>query len=467
MSCRFDSTFSTATFGDLSDDNVEKSSDNKNSVNFREQSRAIEQFLGNNDHKSKDSEAYHLVETLFSLFKTEANMNIELRRVLCKERKKLRSIQIEDTNILNFYKEMCRLSGIDVCSFDDVCEIFITMKQKSISRKNKQSKTIARLQDELAQLKAEYETTHGKLQNAIRQIRNDDNEFDSFALKLKNATVNSEKLANDLKESNSIIKQQQNVILDLKEQLRNYKGYVDESKLEVKDLKDEISNLQRKIDQFSMTDVQKQSENKALVDKLNESGQQLKNEKDRVNELISKCNTLTAEKADITNALHETEGMLNKAVSKIGKLRKKNKRLLQKLQETVDMMQQDYINEMDKNLSEQKVHFEKQIEEFNQANISIEEQNKTLKQTLEKKIDEVKIVNEGISGYKDRISKLRFTVNQYKEENERLRNIMRQQSLQYSKYDEYYQAFDTIQTILNIKGSSPKQIVNSIQALID
>ncbi|EAX96816.1 hypothetical protein TVAG_107030 [Trichomonas vaginalis G3] len=77
--------------------------------------------------------------------------------------------------------------------------------------------------------------------------------------------------------------------------------------------------------------------------------------------------------------------MLNKAVSKIGKLRKKNKRLLQKLQETVDMMQQDYINEMDKNLSEQKVHFEKQIEEFNQANISIEEQNKTLKQTLEQK----------------------------------------------------------------------------------
>lgn len=467
MSCRFDSTFSTDTFDDICLDSKKKSSRIDEPSQVFNQSLEIEKYLQNNDNKSRDNEAYRLVESLFALFNTEVKMNQELRKVIFKERKKLRTLQIDDTQLMGFYKEISRLTGVDVCSYDDVCEIFVTLKQKYISKQNKQAKTIAKQNEAIQQLKSENEELKRKFQNAIRQIQNDDTEFDNFAEKLKNVTANNDKLTIDLRESNNIIKQQQSVINDLKEQLGHYKKSIDESKFESKDLFEKMSQMQRKVDQYSITEMQKEGEKKALVDKLNESSQLLKSEKDRVSDLLTKYTEISQEKAQLESSLKETEQTLNRAVNKIGKLRKKNERLVQKLQETVESVRQDYIIEMDRNLNEQKENFEKQIQDYNQANSIVEEQNVTLKQKLEKKTEEIKIVHDGINEYKDRLTKMKVALNQYKEENERLRNIMRQQTLQYSKYEEFTQAFESISNILNMKGSTPKQVVSSIKTLID
>ena len=485
----YQATFSSAS---MTDSEIGSSSIHRNIANVQtrieEQSRLVEDFLGKTQSSQKDPEAYHLLDSLFSLFKLELNMNNELRNAIISEKKQRRRTELDSTSMYAFFKELSRISGDDICTFEDAVNSYVSIKQKNIGKKKNLVKENKELIEENSILKSKIEALQNKVTRITKQINTDDSDFERITTKLNSTKQTNLKIKTDLNEANSIIENQEKCICCLKKRCGVLNEANEQLKEENSDLKEEIINLQGekksaiKDAEMSMKEVTLEKdvlekENEKLKEEINELKAQISKEKEQIMILNENLSNSEKDKADIINKLNETEATLQKVCNKTLKLKKKNQILKEKITETIEESSNEIIivkekskekfnKEMDRALSKQKKEYNARILEVETDNESLRTKITELEEEINKYSEDSKSLREIITSTEERNSKIKKIVSEYKQENERLRNIMRQQSAEQSGNEKYITALTRIKTMLKVNSDSPSVIADKVESLI-
>lgn len=485
----YQATFSSAS---MTDSEIKSSSVQRNITNVQtrieEQSRLVEDFLGKTQSSQKDPEAYHLLDSLFSLFKLELNMNNELRNAIISEKKQRRRTELDSASMYAFFKELSRISGDDVCTFEDAVNSYISIKQKNVGKKKSLVKENRELAEENSILKSKIEALQNKVSKITKQINAGDSDFERITTELNCTKQTNLKYKTDLTEANTIIENQEKCICCLKKRCGVFNEANEQLKEENGDLKEEIINLQGekkeliKDAEMSTKEVTLQKdvlekENEKLKEEINELKAQISKDKEQIMILSENLTNNEKENEEIMRKLGETEETLQKVCRKTLKLKKKNQFLKEKIKETIEESKNEVImakekskekfnKEMDRVLAKQKKEFNARILEAETDNESLRAKITELGEEITKYSEDSKSLREIITSTEERNTKIKKIINDYKEENERLRNLMRQQSAEQSENEKYVAAIARIKTMLRVNSESPSAIADRVERLI-
>ena len=467
----YQATFSSGTLTESEiDSSMLSSAVPKVQKKIEQQSRLVEEFLGRRQSQQRDPEAYKLLESLFTLFKTELNMNNELRNAIVNEKNHRRRSELDSTNMYVFFKELSRLSGEDICSFGDAVQVFISLKQKHLGKKKSYSKENQQIREQNLLLHSKIELLQTKITQFSKQVNNDDDDFQKISQKLNQVKYQNQRYRSNLSDATAVIEDQEKYINCLRNKCSSYNDTIEQMKEEMQQLKDEIRDLQMEkksqeketqlsIEKTNSEHSKVEQENKILGDKLCEVEDQLEAEKKKNAQLKQNIEQLQED-------CLEADKLMKKATKKIEKLQKKNEMLKEQIEEAIQHSKEKYTKEMDKALNKQRKILETKITETETENANNLKKVDELSIELQKYEQDSKTLREVISSTEDKNSKLRKVITEYKEENERLRNLMRQQASQNSDNEQTIHAFEQIRNLLNSQHSPPQAVVSKVQTLL-
>ena len=467
----YQATFSSATLTESEiDSSMLSSSVPRVQKKIEQQSRLVEEFLCKHQSQQRDPEAYKLLESLFTLFKTELNMNTELRNAIINEKNHRRRSELDTSNMYVFFKELSRLSGEDVSSFGDAVQVFISLKQKHLGKRKHFSKESQQLKEENIVLHSKIEILQNKLSQVSKQVNNDDEDFQKISQKLNSIKSQNEKYRSNLSEANTVIDSQEKCISCLRNKCNMYCETIDQMKEEIQELKEEIHHLQVEkrstqkdaqdcVEKSATAQAQIEKENKVLGDKLCEVEDLLESER-------QKNSQIQAENGQLQQEYFQAEDLLQKAIKKIAKLKEKNEGLKEQISAAIEHSKEKYSKQMDKALTKQRKLLETKITETETISANNSKKVDELTNELEKYSQDSKNLRDVISSTEEKNIKLKKVIAEYKQENERLRNLMRQQSSENSENEQIIQAFEKIKDLLHLGHSSPQSIINKVESLL-
>lgn len=473
------------------------------------QTKIVEEYLNNPKRKQKDSDTYRLIKSLFTLFKSEVQLNISLRKAYARERENRFRTDKETVSMYQFFKEISRITGHDICNFEEVCDSFIKLKQKSIEQKNNLNKKYDIYAHENAKIGSRLEMLQSQYDEAKMQIYTDEVNIKNMSCKIKTINELVKKLKKDLNNANQVIENQKKTIDDLSLQNKDFskpkdnmcdtnnltdeKDYIIKTQeqhykklLEMKE--QELLNVSNKLTQ---KDLQLKEFEQKLLDfdqkltsknSINLQEKELIKQKaeNEINAITEKYNALNSELCSIKSKVMDTEKenirlseenrqhieLTERVIRKLDKQKTKMKTLKKAVQQSLIEKNKQFEEEMDSALVNQRKEFEKRIADANTATEQNAMKINELEVELDAKIQEKESLYESLSSKERKLSELRLMIDDIKTENERLRDKMRSQTAFLAENEQCFHAFRKIAHVLNAEGIEPFQVVSLVEDLI-
>ena len=363
-------------------------------------SQQIEKYIHRMKSFQNKSESFQFLETLFALFKYEVQVNISLRKSVLKQQQKYNEEIAELKERYNpqpFFDELSRLSQRDICDFNCALDLFSEISTIFLNAKNKLKTKLKNAKDDnekLIQYGQDMQQCYEQLEG---QVEMQNKEKDELQAKLD----------------------------DLQKQLTESQQKNESLTKEIEALKkaDEDANKvqQSKIEMLSQT-VQ------ALKKELNEVTEQLQTHQVQLAFEISQTETTTNQ---LKKEKTEKEN-LAAVLAKISRKEKEKKKAIDELKKKVKQLQIAY-KEREKELQEQ--HQNEMNELKNKFNSCLNNKIDDIEAALNEKSERVQKIQQNLDQTTNKLKLAERKVKeqeqitlQYKEENERLRQRMRQRN---------------------------------------
>ena len=363
-------------------------------------SKQIEDFIKKMKKIKGKSDSFQFLETLFALFKSEVQVNISLRQAILKQQQEYKD---EITNLkqnLNpqpFFDELSRISQRDICDFNCALDLFSEISTIFLNAKE-------------------------KLKNKLKDAKSDNEKLIQYGKEMQD---NYEQLENQMQDQN-------NIQFELQQKLEEANNYNNSLNSRINELTKENEELKRNTEESKKT-----LQNK--VDYLSKTLQALRTELNEVTEQLQTHQLQlayeTSQTEEATNKLNNEKSENEKlilALEKLAKKEKEKKKIISELKKENNRLQ-NIANGKESELT--KIHQKEMANLKKNLEVNINSKICDIQAAIKDKDDKLKQLKVSLQETSRKLNQAEKTARdqfqismKYKEENERLREMMRRQN---------------------------------------
>lgn len=428
-------------------------------------SKKIENFIENNlnnSNKSKHSQSFPVLESLYSLFKAEVSMNLSLRKSLINEMQKnshlenqISQFETMKKSVETFISEIAFASRLPINSLNDVYDLIISSKKikkelsldinelnaslNNISNENSSLlQKISKKESRIQKLIEEKQQLYIQNEDTIKKLQQSTNETLSLKAEL-------EKIRTELRQSNITINQQHESIRDLQMQHEEDIKMLKKAKKEkMKEEKNLNIQMQTRLQGADNNSLRLESSNNVLREKLNEAVENLNQYKRNFAELNIRHENLQEKVDELSQRNLDLESQLKFSQNQIQKLNNQIKDqqieeearmniITQQKCKAINLMKRKQHHKLNKMSNQIGAIYEDTIQELSNQISDKNRQIKRMKYQIEQSNNSYKNTLNAIEIMKKATNEKNKTEQSLRMENERLRNSMRKQRLYHSQ----------------------------------
>ena len=457
------------------------------------QSQSIEDYIKQNHGQKGTNESFSVLESLFSLFKSEVAMNLSLRKAVLSERRSRQKFESDSASISFFFQEFGRITNSNITSFEDVYNFVINKSDNYVKTKKQMKQSIS----EKIQQIAEIQKIVKERETEIEKYQQNEEMTSQIIEKLKTTIIALKTQVSSLKaeiaQSNEVIQKQRLAIKQQQAATDSDKENANQELAVVcEDCEQSIQKFQRKYQTekqksqhlvIKLKDLEnrfaaKEEFYKGKINEMTEKLQTLsdsnQNVSSKVQSDMKKIDYLTAQNTDLEEQVakmktiienYETE--LFTAKSQISNLKNSiqaSKKKYEMKMNSVKLQHKHELNEvacnvecsLDQKLKVVKDKLQQKDHEIYSAKNDLDVARNQLSELVDKLKRQEKRRKKEIKGVED----LRI-------ENERLRNMMRDKSDQQKEVESILAEFNKLQTILELgPRATPQDVVEEVLSIL-
>lgn len=453
------------------------------------QSQNIERFISKNKSKSNKSEAFLLLESLFSLFKSEAKMNNSLRAAFIEERRQRIDAQQKTADIEDFFKEFSRITCTPCDSFENVYDFVIEKSKRYVNSKKQLKGNLSEYQAYINKLENQIALRDSDISNLTKQNQGLENQISKLKQKLNSANDQITSLEYDINEVNHKYSTLQSAFQEHKQTLTCEQSTNREM---IAKYQEEIHQVQKqsitKITKLEGTLAKNADTIKRLNQDLSDVTEQLQASEIQISSLQSKIEYLQSEAEDLNGKNQEIQSEKQKIIAKnheicqhahdlecqLAKAQDQFEILKDKMQEKHNK----YMARIKSMKAQNKIKLDNLSEEISSSLISKIQNAEAQVQEKSNEIttiqSQLKLADSTIESLQNQLTQAGKKKKKYSQvaedlkiENERLRNIMREQTSSAKVTENVLTEFRHLQDLLDLDpNTSPHQVVEAVSASI-
>ncbi|OHT15606.1 hypothetical protein TRFO_42434 [Tritrichomonas foetus] len=494
-SLRFPTSFSSDSFSQETEEFSSSSTQNvfKLQKEILAQSQSIEDYIKTHHSQLKSNESFSVLESLFTLFKSEVSMNLTLRKAILQERKIRANCEQEKSLVVSFFQELSRITNTPINSFEDVYSFVISKSDKFIQTKRNLQNHISQNQDQINKLEQVIQSREDELQIVDQNLKNADQVIEKLKTKLLATKTQVSSLKSELAQSNEIIQKQR---LAIQEQKHANSSEQENAQNEIEEIKSECEQSLQVLHQKLHIQRQKSKSQSLRIKELEAN---LNNQEEiyesKISEMTEQIQKLTDANQNASTRIHSENKKIDYLTTQNSELEEQILQMKQKIENYETQLftmkgQIDHMkssNQAYRKKYEMKLHSVK-LEHKHELNtvasnveISLEKKMKTINEQLQQKEDEISMARSELETAHHQLAELVQKLRKqekrrqkeqqdnedFRIENERLRNMMRERSDNQKEVEYVLTEFQKLQGILNLgPKATPHDVVDKITSII-